>query len=259
MILILIALVILIIYHLLTKSYLNPYKTILYIGLPGSGKSTELTKQAILHSKKGWTIYSNMYMPNTIQFTRHEFGYFKPLPNSVILYDEAGIDFDNRKFKNFDDAKRDFLKFHRHFKCKLIFASQSTDVDKKVRDVCDEIWIMRNFLRIFVLKRRVQKVITLSTNTTSDEGTINLGGDIIDKYKYVGLPEITFIPRYVEFFRSFNPPELPALERELHEYTEVQKQLLSTWGYLRRKVILAGKRLIEKLLEVFRKSDINKE
>ena len=236
------------------RKYSNPYKCILFIGLPGSGKTTEMTKQSILHTRGNWlqrlfnvktrfqTVYANMYLPNSFEFEASNLGCFAVPEDTLMIIDEAGIYFDSRKFKSFSDSARDFLKLHRQFKVKMIFASQSTDVDKKIRDLCDEIWIMRCIAGVLIVKRRVQKIIDVSNNTVSssgsDAGTINLGGDIIERYRYVGLPRFTFVPRYVEFFKSYNPPELPQIEHELRTYSEVQRQLLSTRHYIGRKLAL---------------------
>lgn len=241
------------------KKYSNPYKCLLFIGLPGSGKTTEMTKQSILHTQGNWlqrlfkvkplfqTVYANMYLPNSYEFEAEDLGLFRVPENTLMIIDEAGMYFDSRKFKSFSDHARDFLKLHRQHRVKMIFASQTTDVDKKIRDLCDEIWIMKCIAGVLIVKRRVKKIIDVSNNTVnnsgSDSGTINLGGDIVERYKYVGLPRFTFVPRYVEFFKSYNPPELPSIEHELREYTEVQKQLLSTSKYISRKTVLFFNRL----------------
>lgn len=244
------------------SKYQNPYKCILFIGLPGSGKTTEMTKQSILHTRGTFWhrlfkvtprfqhVYANMYLPNSFHFKAEDLGKFSVFPDSLMIVDEAGIHFDSRKYKSFSDYARDFLKYHRQWRCKMIFASQSTDVDKKIRDLCDEIWIMRCIAGVLVVKRRVKKIIDVSNNTVnqsgSDSGTINLGGDIVEKYKYVGLPRFTFVPRYVEFFKSYNPPALPEMRHELRVYNDVQLQLLSTRNYIARKFLLFLKKICDK-------------
>lgn len=51
------------IFLLLTNKYTNPYKLIMIFGKKGSGKSTTLTKYAIQHVRKGWTVYSTERIP----------------------------------------------------------------------------------------------------------------------------------------------------------------------------------------------------
>lgn len=249
------------------RNYKNYYPCILFIGLPGSGKTTEMTKQAIMHTRGSFiqrllkvkprfqTVYANMYLPNSFEFEADDLGKFKVPEDTLMIVDEAGIYFDSRKFKTFSNYARDFLKLHRQHKVKMIFASQSTDVDKKIRDICDEIWIMKCIAGVLVVKRRVKKAITVSNNTVnnsgSDSGTINLGGDVVEKYKYVGLPRFTFVPRYVEFFKSYNPPELPQIEHELREYSDVQRQLLSTRHYIGRKAAMIAKKFVAFLKSLF--------
>ena len=61
---------------LLTQKYVNPYKLIMIFGKKGSGKSTTLTKLALQHIKKGWTVYSTELIPGTY--------YIKPRMNGDI-------------------------------------------------------------------------------------------------------------------------------------------------------------------------------
>lgn len=45
---------------------------------------------------------------------------------------------DNRGFKNFPTEVRDYFKLQRHYKHVVILASQTFDVDKKIRDLADD-------------------------------------------------------------------------------------------------------------------------
>ena len=49
----------LLIWHLLTVKYVNPYTMDLYIANKGAGKSTQLTKNLIKALKRGQTVYTN--------------------------------------------------------------------------------------------------------------------------------------------------------------------------------------------------------
>lgn len=51
--------VLIIIWHLLTKKYLNPYQLIIIFGKKGCGKSTLLQKLAVYYRKRGYHVYCN--------------------------------------------------------------------------------------------------------------------------------------------------------------------------------------------------------
>lgn len=188
----------------LTESYLNPYKLIMVFGKKGSGKTTFLTKQAIKHMKKGWKVYSNIEIPGTILMDKDDsMAYYHIPPNSLILVDEVGMIWDNRKYANFKDEVRDYFKLQRHYKHKVILCSQAFDIDKKLRDLTDEMYLLTNFLRVWSMLRKINKKIDISNGLNNDGNTNNNGGALVEIYKFTGLPSFTFIPRWSIFFNSF--------------------------------------------------------
>lgn len=84
-----------------TRSYLNPYKLIFLFGKKGSGKTTNLTKIALEHLKKGWKVYSTIEIPGTTLFDVQDIGKRTFPEKSCILIDEVGMIWDNRDFKQF--------------------------------------------------------------------------------------------------------------------------------------------------------------
>lgn len=54
------------------------------------------------------------------------------MEDCLIIIDEAGVDFDNRKMKMTDEQVY-FFKNHGHYQADIAFFSQSTDVDIKIR------------------------------------------------------------------------------------------------------------------------------
>ena len=57
--------VFIVLFHLTTKKYLNPYKLIFIFGKKGSGKSTLLSKYAFQYLSKGWNVYATEPIPGT--------------------------------------------------------------------------------------------------------------------------------------------------------------------------------------------------
>ena len=63
---------------------------------------------------------------------------------SVILWDEGGIDFNNRKYNDMDQALIRFLKLHGHSKLTILVFSQSwDDVDITLRRLAEYIFYIR--------------------------------------------------------------------------------------------------------------------
>ena len=73
----------LLLYHFLTKKYLNPYKLIFIFGKKGSGKSTLLVRLAIEYLKCGRPVYSTEKIPGTFHISYEDIGYklFPPKSN----------------------------------------------------------------------------------------------------------------------------------------------------------------------------------
>lgn len=210
----------------LTSSYLNPYKLIMVIGKKGSGKTTYLTKVAIRSLSKGQTVYSTIDIPGTIVFDVNDIGNYTFVPNSVVLIDEVGLVWDNRDFKNFKPQCRNFFKYQRQYKLKVYLFSQTFDVDKKLRDLTDEMYLLRNVMRVWSVSRRIQKRLTIQQGT--GEGNVST---LADDYEFVPLLsghafEVTFIPRWVSYFKSYNPPYLPMIKGKWLEMTDVQEYIM---------------------------------
>lgn len=220
LLIILIPFAVILLIGMVTKKYKNPYRLYLIFGKKGSGKSTQLCKIAlkylkknkklIKHKKPAWTIYTNMSdmsIPDVRIIDIKNLGDFVPVSNSILLLDEAGLDFDNRQYKNFSTSKRDFFVYQRHYKVICYLASQSYNVDKKLRDLCDGMFLYNCIFNVISLCRPIRKSITLTESTSEAESRVaeNL------KFKWIFSWRITFIPRYSKYFKSFVIPEKPEL------------------------------------------------
>lgn len=219
-------------FHLATRSYLNPYKLIMIFGKKGSGKTTTLTKIAIKASKKGIPVYSTVEIPGTNLFDVSEIGDKTFPPNSIVLIDEVGMIWDNRDYKNFKPNVRDFFKLQRQYKLTVYLFSQTFDIDKKLRDLTDQMYLLTNVMRVFSVQRRIIKRITISHANENSTGVSSL----VDDYKFdsilFGGLKFTFIPRYVCYFKSFNPKKLAYIDGNYLALNEVQSEFLSTRKWL---------------------------
>lgn len=195
------------VYHLLTKKYLNLYKLYLIFGKKGSGKSTLLTKLAIQALRSGKTVYTTEYIPGTYQISIDDIGVYQFEPNSVLLVDEVGMKWDNRKYKEFKDYHRDFFKLQRHYNLTVYLFSQTFDVDKKIRDLTDNMFLCKRVLRVFSVARKIDRTVVLNNSTAEAPSTIDENLTFVPFF-LPGATKITFIPHWTKFFDSFNVPEL---------------------------------------------------
>lgn len=194
-----------------TRKYINPYRLYLVFGKKGSGKSTYLVKVARRYTKKGWIVYTNMEefsMPGLRHFNIQHLGDFVPEQNSVLLLDEVGMIWDARDFKAFKPSVRDFFKLQRHYKVIVYMASQTFDVDKKIRDLCDGMFLHTNFARVFTLGKRITRKVVLTVSTSESESRISEDLVMLPFWNWT----LTYIPKYARYFDSHSIPPLPALK-----------------------------------------------
>ena len=147
-------------YSLVVKKYKNPYKLYMVFGKKGSGKSSYLVRQAIRYQKKGYIVYTNMSdccLENIRIIDADTLGDFVPVADSCLLLDEVGMLYDNRDFRNLKKSVRDFFKLQRHYKVVCFLASQTFDIDKKIRDLVDQMYLVSNVATAFSLSDRTHK------------------------------------------------------------------------------------------------------
>lgn len=196
-------------FHLATRKYLNPYKLIFIFAKKGQGKSTLLTKMALQHLKRGWDVYSTEPIPGCHLIAPEDIGYFEFPWHSLVVIDEIGMIWDNRNFKNFRPEVRDWFKLQRHRKIKVICASQSFDVDKKIRDLADDMFLLQKKFRVFSYGKRILKILDITEATGDAESRIvdNLKFDSIFWF-WAGSRTLTFIPAWTKYFNTFSAPQL---------------------------------------------------
>lgn len=217
------------VFERITRKYLNPYKLIFCFGKKGSGKTTYLTSIAIREIAKGRTVYSTIEIPGTYLFDIREIGKKTFKPESVVLCDEIGMVWDARDFSKFPKEVRDFFKFQRQYKLRVYLFSQTFDVDKKIRDLTDEMWLLTNFCRVWSMHRRIIKRIGIKT---ASDGSSTLTDDYkFDSILFGGVKFI-FIPRWVSFFKSYDPKQLAYIDGRYMELNDIQERYVSGWKWV---------------------------
>lgn len=237
-------------FNVLTRKYVNPYLLTLVIGKKGSGKTTYLVKQAVTALRKGKKVYSTMYIPGCIHIQFDDLGVYHFEPNSVVLIDELGTLADNRSYKTFKNTTRDWFIYMRQYKIECYAVSQTVNVDKKIVQLVDRLYIQRNFLRIWSVTQSVSK--KLAVGHAGEDGA----GTIIEDYRLVPLIaggwHFTFIPRWVSYYESFNPPKLQIKNYEAIELTMEQKNDMKTTKWIRRTLKYKAKRQFFKAYRIIR-------
>ena len=209
---------------LLTKRWRNPWKLFLVFGKKGSGKSTYLVKLAVKYLKKGYHVYTNMLdmtVPGVRLIDIEDLGEFVPEANSLLLVDEVGMIWDNRNFKNFKPSVRDFFKLQRHYKVLVYLASQTFDIDKKLRDLTDGMILNLNVLNVLTVGKTIVRKITLTESTSEAESRIaeNL------KFRPFWNWKFTYIPKWAKYFNSYDVPQLPTLPFREIAASKVENQV----------------------------------
>ena len=154
-----------------------------------------------------------------IPFPLDKLGEYTPPSGSVLIIDEAGIHYNNRKYKSLSQKTIEWFKLHGHYKVDVIVLSQSwEDMDITLRRLADKLIYIRKLGAGLTILRRVQKFVQIDSETHQ----------IIDGYRFLPiwysllrllvigrvlrLPKpfsFLFRPRYYKLFDSWAVPETP--------------------------------------------------
>lgn len=190
-----------------------------YFGLPGSGKTTFLTRIAQKELKqiaKGKSPYchilTNFYCRGCEKVDYRQLGNYE-ISNSLILLDEITLDADSRNFKQFDEAHKQFFLLHRHYNCDVIYFTQQYDgVDKKIRDITSNLYFVKKHW-IFSIATKIYRTLDINEFTK----------DIVQGYRFANFFErfgknviqICVRPLWYKFFDSWErPPKKEAFKYE---------------------------------------------
>lgn len=193
--------------------YRNNFKLCFLFGKKGCGKSTTLMRIARTYIRRGWTVYSTEALPGCYKIDPGDIGFYKLSRKSVLIVDEIGLIWHAREWKNFKKEVREFFKLQRHWGVRCYVASQTFDVDKGIRDLCDEMYLLTNVLNCFSYAKRIVKSFDCVAASADSPSAIveNLRFDSFFFFLF-GSRRLTFIPKYAKYFDSFAVPELPDKE-----------------------------------------------
>ncbi len=197
------------VFCIVTRNYVNPYKLIFVFGKKGSGKSTLLTKLAIQYSRKKWSVFTTENIPGTYNIDDPRQIFCMNFPEkSCIFIDEVSLIWDNRDFKTMDRRVIEWFRYQRHHKCRVYFFSQTFDIDKKLRDLADDMFLVNKFLRVFVVaKHIVRKPVVVHPGPDSPariDDDMVVDGPLLTLF---GGRIFAFIPHWAKFFDSHRLPD----------------------------------------------------
>lgn len=203
----------------ITRKYDNPYKLIMVFGKKGSGKSTLIAKLSRRYVKKGYIVYSNIQLniDGVRLFNVQDIGRRVFPEESIIFIDEVGMIWDNRDYKNFRNDVRDYFKLQRHYRNTVYLFSQTFDIDVKLRNLTDHMFMVKCYGNVFSVAHRISRKLVVVEPTGDSEGRIADGYELVPLWlQLVGLriAYFTFIPRWTKYFNSYEQADISHIDYE---------------------------------------------
>lgn len=217
-----------------------------FFGSPGCGKTTLGVRiiSKLLRKKK--CPYNYMYanfdqiLVPTVDLDK--LGSWTFPFNSYLFVDEAGIEFNNRNYKNFPPGLIKWLKLHRHYGVNVDFVSQSwEDMDITIRRLADELWYVKR-IGPATYVRRIFKEVRVDKESHQ----------IVDGYRVAGflsglLPwnwgqnwYVFFRFPYYRFFDTHAAPRLPVRDYQDRQpppppslFSHWRSRLRSVWSKIK--------------------------
>lgn len=176
----------------------------IFFGVPGSGKTTNAARIVLGNLKKGIKTYSNVPIKGAILYDQRSIGQYD-ISDGEMIIDEAGIHYNNRKFKELPKEQIEWFKLSRHYGINniYIFSQSYEDMDITLRRLADEIYVIKRTLIPFVFcQRRILVKVGIDKETHQ----------IQDQYyfQFLGI-KLYFGFHYWHMFDSWSAPVLPPL------------------------------------------------
>lgn len=208
----------------------HPHVLNVYFGVPGSGKTTfaaYLTRWAlhenpvisfcrrhpnpvtgfILRSKylkRRIDVYSNVPITGAYRLdAKADIGFYM-IQNAKVIIDEAGIEYNNRNYKNFPQEAIYFYKYHRHYQTSVdVFSQSYEDMDVTLRRLAQNFYVVRRSLVPFcVVARRIRRKVGVDEQTKQIQDLYSMGMPLLDTKRI-------FSPPLWKMFNSYSRKELP--------------------------------------------------
>lgn len=186
------------------------------MGKTGIGKTTYLALIAKKYIEKGYKVYSNVYIKGTYKFNpKTDLGKYD-MNNSLIIVDEAGLEFNARDFKNFSKDLYKFFTMHRHMKTSVLLSVQFWDrLDIVIRELLHRIYVITPN----IFNKRIMKVKEIG-----NEISINDDGIIVQRFFWISwLLGGTKLYRRKKAWHMFDTHSIDALDAKDFDMWDVVK------------------------------------
>ena len=187
----------------------------MYFGSIGCGKTT-LACRILLKSRLNDEYehyYANFETSLANFITLKGLGTWTLQPNSLLIIDEAGIEYNSRKYKSFPMELIQWVKLSRHYGVDIILISQSwDDVDVTFRRLVTNLYHLKKIL-CFTMVRRIYKTVGIDNNTHQIIDRYRFGGFLAN---FIGADNHRIFLRngYYRYFNSYSAPATPAVPTE---------------------------------------------
>ncbi len=224
-----VALLLLLVTVYYSVKFKNPYKLIFIFGKKGTGKSTTLCKLAYEYSRKGWNVYCTENIPNTRTFDPACFGTYKFPERSLVLIEEVSLIWSNRDFKNFSKSVEKQFRLQRHDKLLIYMFSQTFDVDLKIRNLADAMYLATKKMNCITWLKKIDKTVVLTKSDSS--GASRIAEDL--KFEplllfWLGTRKLIWIPKWAKMFDSFSDMDWKRADMPYDENPSMAPRLLKS-------------------------------
>lgn len=216
--------------------YRNPYKLIFIFGKKGTGKTTTLTMLSCKYHKYGWNIYSTEKVPYARVFNPKHFGTYRFPQHSIILVDECSLIWGNRDFKSFQKEVERQFRLQRHDKLRIYLFSQTFDVDLKIRNLADSMYLATKLFNCITWLKSIDKSVVLTKSDSTGQSRIaeDLRFEPFIFWPF-GTRMFIWIPRWAKLFNSFDTfddqrPDIPFEEWQPAAAASASELLVSSFS-----------------------------
>ena len=187
-----------------------------FFGSPGAGKTTVAVQMIRKEQKRKFRKrYDHFFLnfPHQIPGARicnlKGLGSWTFPEGSYVMIDEAGIEYNNRKFKSLPQETIEWYKLHRHYGCDVDVFSQSwEDMDVTLRRLATQLWYICK-IGPFTISRRVFKRVMVDKTTHQIIDGYSMAHVLWILVPAMGYWHFTFRPFYYKYFDSWSHPQIP--------------------------------------------------
>ena len=139
----------------------------IYFGVPGSGKTTFAAWLSRRDLRRKGKVWSNVPITGTYKLDVTADIGVHHIEKGRIIIDEAGIEYNNRNYKNLPMRQIEFFKYHRHYSTAIdVFSQSYEDMDITLRRLAQNYYVVtKSRLPFFIKIRSIGRRVGIDENT----------------------------------------------------------------------------------------------